>query len=163
MAPLLKKRRKTFIYSGPAPSKPARSKLTKSVAAFCSQEVAFSFSPLASIRRLCSGALRVRGLGPPGEVIGKARERAGQCFARFALGRGIFVEHLADWPDHEGAGDHHHAHFRQDPVPSDVRPGASDTPGRVAGDRRRAPEPFFEEMVRKVLQPRLDAPVIFAR
>ncbi len=47
-------------------------------------------------------------------------------------------------------------------MPGQGRAGARKTSGRIAGNCRGAPEPFFQKMVGEVLQAGLNAPVVFA-
>ena len=72
------------------------------------------------------------------------------------------IERVADAPHRKRRRGDDHAHFGQDAVPRDACPSAGEASRGIAGDRRGAPEPFFQEMVGQVLQPRLDAPIIFA-
>src|SRR3569623_2278910 len=115
-----------------------------------------------SIGRRLAGALRLGGFAPPGQIVGKARERALKRLAALPDRLARLRQRLRDRADGDRARYPPHAPLRQRAVPCGRGAGTGEAAGGIARARRRAPEPFYEEVVGEVLQAPLTAPIVFA-
>src|ERR1022692_371882 len=102
------------------------------------------------IWRRSSCTLISGGLGPPCQIVGKARECPFECQSGVTDRDTVRAQCVGNRPDCKGAGNHDHAHLGKGSVPKGAGSGARESTGGVTGDRGWTPKPFLQKMVGEV-------------
>jgi hypothetical protein len=76
------------------------------------------------VRGRFTGPLTFSGLGPPGQIVGKAGEDPLKLLSSFTNGLTSRVQGLRNGSDGQRARDHNHTHLGKGPVPKEIGTGA---------------------------------------